>query len=143
MTYVHARRESANVSSDSDSRINHLLRLNSTVCGLWSLSPFNKDGADVPRCANGDKQLEFGVVRQLYYVDPVTKNESYEYFILDSGKICCPESDEVMDLSDHQHLLGVALTIIKDVYGDYDMDAVGSRWIDKVLAEAEEAEAAD
>ena len=129
MSYVHSSEEHMRIGFETDGRHIHLMRLNNILCQMWPLTPHGSGGAPVPLCANGDVVLGSDIdARMFYYQDQRTEQKSHQYWIVDDGRVVC-DTDELMDLKSPNHMMAIIYTIIKDIYGDYELEPVFNAWM--------------
>ena len=131
----HRKQEDSTVLYKSDKNWNcmtfdspeHLARrLNDLLLDYWECTPFSTDHS-VPTIlvsTNEDGTANFSYIDgQLEDLDSV-KGCSCWYTIDHEGMAHVKEFNEVLDLKDFRQLLGIAATIIQDVYGEFDIQKV-------------------
>ena len=126
---------------------NHLRRLNNIFCEYWKHTHFYLDmNYEVPivqiegydggdNLVNNDGEIHFFYHSREGQVVP-DNGCSYGYWIRPDGTVYC-NTNEVMDLKSINHLFGVIITCIKDIYGDFDAQKAYQNYMDGVLKTVE------
>lgn len=131
-THSYASKERNVWFNDSgDARV-FMGRVNALVCQLFELTPFHViENRGVPFYAKQDN--DDGSITFKYFNNedrPVNGDgESYVYTIRKDGSVFCDTSEETMNLNDILHLTSIGATIIRDIYGDYNSEAVLMQWL--------------
>ena len=104
----------------------HLTRLNNVFCSFWKGTEFYLDqGWEVPFCLNN--RNEDDTISLMYKArdeqEPKGSGESLFYIIRHDGTVFCRDSNEVLDLKNIVHIMAVIQTMIRDIYGEYDVDS--------------------
>ena len=110
-------------------------RVNGMVCKIFDLTPFHvQENRGVPFFAKQDNDDGSITFKYFNYEDrPVDGNgESYVYTISPDGSVLCDTSGETLNLNDIVHLTSIVTTIIGDIYGNYDGQAVVKQWIQQL-----------
>ena len=121
--------------------MSYIKRFNHVFCGFWEETEFYLDRAwEVPICnpfLNADGTIDM-VYAAREEQDPQGSSQSLCYVVRHDGTVFCRESNEVLDLKDFMHIMAITQTIIRDIYGDYDLESASRRHI-KTFTTASEA----
>ena len=123
MTYVHAPEAEHTFIHREEDVQTHLRRLNNIFCKFFSVTHFHQDlNYEVPWCRHSVN--DDGTINVDYQARDgqmvVDDGLSYFYTINHDGTIYCKTSDELLDLKNIVHLMGVVSTMIRDIYGEFD-----------------------
>ena len=135
---IKYKSKESNIFASDDSVEVHRRRLNNIVLDIWALTPFASSNP-VPIMLSSEN--EDGTINISYCIGtpdkPDRSKESYFYSIDHNGTVSVMESNEILNLNDAQHLLAIATTIIRDVYGDYNTKEVIREYFESIVGDIE------
>ena len=151
-TYVHLKKaillkKSPAVQMDPESLIHYIEGadavsysnlLNHRVLALWSITEWG-DKYQNPIQFLRSQGGGFVIASWCHpEVNPMEEHgkESCYYFISDDGIAVVREFNEYLNLVSETDLIAAAMTIIKDVMGEFDMEKVSSAFYEQILADA-------
>ena len=130
---VHETDAAVNAVEAGEDVSTHLTRLNNVFCSFWEGTEFYLDrGWKVPFCLHSKN--EDGTINVTYKArdeqEPKGSGESLFYIIQHDGTVFCRDSNEVLDLKNIVHIMAVVQTMIRDIYGEYDVDSALQKHIE-------------
>ncbi len=120
------------VFTTGDSVYEHIIGFNNVLLEFWELTSFSAT-YNIPTLIaseNEDGTMNFSVCKGTSE-SPDRSRESYFYTIHHDGKVIAEESNEVLNMNNSQHVIAIILTVIRDVYGEYDFMEVMKKFFDK------------
>ena len=111
-------------------------RLNDLLIDYWECTPFSKEHS-VPTfllSMNDDGTVNFSYIDGKFEDPHSVKGVSCWYTIDHEGMAHVKEFNEVLNLKNLPHMTAVVATIIQDVYGEFDIQEAGQKFLKMLLA---------
>ena len=107
--------------------------MNNRVLGLWAYTEWGAEGMNAPYVLVSGRE-----VKNMSWYHPEgtfedRKVESCFYYVYPDGIAVVREHNEYLDLKDDAQVQSVALTVIRDLMGDYDVDHVSDSFYEAVV----------
>tara|TARA_B100000674_G_scaffold309867_1_gene257405 strand:- start:634 stop:3075 length:2442 start_codon:yes stop_codon:yes gene_type:complete len=114
---------------DEFNAIKYANLLNQRVYELWKHTPWSKSGIEcIKFLRSGDAIVNASWMHPDGEIESNRISESCLYFVYPDGTTVVREHNEYLMLSNEQHVMAAALTIISDVMGEYDQAEVSEKF---------------
>ncbi len=117
----------------------HLVRrLNDLLLCYWECTPFSKDNPipTILMSCNDDGTTNFSYIDGNLDDLESVKGCSCFYTVDHDGMAHVKEFNEVLNLRNLPHMTAVVSTIIRDVYGEFDLQKAGKQFLSKLVEES-------
>ena len=122
-----------NKSKNSKTPLDYSRILNGMLLEIWSLTPFQSSNSVPTQLLSHNDDGSVNVSYSVGEVAPdAIKLLSCFYQIKEDGVVHVQDTGEWLDLKSEQHLIAIIYTIIHDLYGDHDFQAVLRKLMDKI-----------
>ena len=104
----------------------------------WECAPFAEEHKlpNILISINDDRTANFSYIDGDPNVLESVKGSSCWYTVDHDGYVHVKEFNEVFDLKNAVHINAIAATIIRDIFGDFDMAEAGQKFINNMLQES-------
>ena len=122
-----------NKNKNSKTPLDYSRILNGMLLEIWSLTPFQSSNSVPTQLLSHNDDGSVNVSYSVGNVAPdAIKLLSCLYQIKEDGVVHLQDTGEWLDLKSEQHLIAIIYTIIHDLYGDHDFQAVLRKLMNKI-----------
>ena len=117
----------------------HLVRrLNDLLLSYWECTPFSKDNPipTILMSINDDETANFSYIDGKSEDPESVKGCSCWYTVDHDGFAHVKEFNEILDMKNVVHVNAIAATIIRDIFGDFDIPEASQKFINNLLEES-------
>ena len=122
-----------NKNKNSKTPLDYSHILNGMLIDIWSLTPFQASNSVPTQLLSHNEDGSVNVSYSIGNMAPdAIRLLSCFYQIKEDGVVYVQDTGEWLDLKSEQHLIAIIYTIIHDLYGDHDFQAVLQKLMDKI-----------
>ena len=117
----------------------HLVRrLNDLLLSYWECTPFSKEKPipTILMSINDDETANFSYIDGKLEDPESVEGCSCFYTVDHDGMAHVKEFNEVLNLKNLPHMTAVVATIIRDVYGEFNLQKAGQQFLSKLVEES-------